>query len=184
MHDENPFAAPQPVQPPAVDAATGAAIWRHGPLLVIGPDQVLPMRCVKCNEPDATPFRRTLVWCPPWAYLLLIVGLIPFVLIALVVQKKLTGVFALCELHRRRRRRAIAIGWLGALAGVAIILAGAATRDGAGLGVLLGIATIFLTAIYGLFASRTVWPRRIRQGRAWVNGVCPQYLDDLPEYGM
>lgn len=185
MNADNPYAAPKMVEPPAVDAATGAAIWRNGKLLVIGPDQVLPARCVKCNEAaDAYPFRRTLVWYPRWTYLGLLGGLIPFVVIAIVMQKKLTGVFALCELHRRHRRRAILIGWLGSLAGMAIIIGGASSRDLAALGVMSGIVTILISVFYGLFASRIVWPQRIRDQRAWVNGVCPQYLEGLPEYGM
>lgn len=185
MQSHNPFASPQALAPPSVDPATGAAIWRSGNLLVVGADQALPDRCVRCNAPaEGYQLRRKLVWYPAWAYLGLLGGIIPFVLLALITQKRLTTYVGLCPAHRGRRRRAITLGWLSPLAGVFLMIVAGSVRTGAGFLLLGGLLLILGGGLCGALLARTVWPKRIREGRAWIKGVCPQLLAEFAEYGL
>ena len=124
-----------------------------------------------------------LAWHSPVAFLGLLLGLLPYVLLAIIIRNKLTVYVGVCAGHRRKRRNAILAGVLGSLVGFLLFIAGAgsARRVGGGL-ILIGLALLILAIIYGILASRIVWPKVIRKDRAWVKGVCPAFLADLPEY--
>jgi hypothetical protein len=36
--------------------------------------------------------------------------------------------------------------------------------------------------IYGLIRGRIVTPRRIDKEHVWLNGVCAEYLENLPDW--
>ena len=52
-------------------------------------DGELPMICMRCGEPATVTRSRNMSWCPPWVGVLLIAGLVPYVIVALI----LTGAF-------------------------------------------------------------------------------------------
>jgi hypothetical protein len=151
-------------------------------LFVVVPQAALPDRCVKCNAP-AEGFRKRmrLAWHSPLAYLGLLFGLLPYIVIALMLTRRLTVEVGVCQAHMKRRRLAIAVGWLGSLLGFVVLFVGAANDSGPI--ILIGIVLLLGSIVYGILASRIVWPTKIENKVAWVKGACPEYLAALPEMG-
>jgi hypothetical protein len=59
----------------------------------------LPEVCMKCGAPAAVRKRKTFSWYPPWVALLLLAGLLPFIIVALILTKRRTVDAPLCEDH-------------------------------------------------------------------------------------
>ena len=119
--DENPYAAPKSDLVEIEHYTDGRDLaWRDGKKLVVRKGAELPDRCIKCNAPaGGYRYSRTLEWVKPIWLVTLFLGLLLFALVYLIVRKKGKITVGLCEVHRRRRTRAIAWGWLSALAGIA-----------------------------------------------------------------
>lgn len=189
MSSHNPFASPQtatrfgsPVQNSAASAVFGGAIWRSGNCLVVGHDTRLPDRCVKCN--GATPNKRKmkLAWHSPVAYVGLLLGLIPYVLLAIGLQKRLTVHVGLCSTHVAKRRKAILLGTLGIFAGIAVLIVGGVQENPwIALG---GFVLLMFSVFYLVFAPRIVWAKKITRDHAWIKGVAPEYLAGMAEFPL
>jgi hypothetical protein len=181
--DVNPYASPQTASKSALVAPAQFGACRSGDLLVVGPNALLPHRCVKCNVPtDGQHLRFRLSWHPPIAFLGLLLGLLPYILFALVTTKRMTVHVGVCPEHKRKRRRGIACGFVGVAGGIGLIIAGAGARDAAaGLLMFAGFILILAAVVYAIIASRIVWPKRITKDRAWLRGVCAEYLAAFPE---
>ena len=186
MTSVNPYASPQfSDPPPGVAGAFGeGGAWRSGRLLVVAPGVQLPDRCVKCNSPaNGYGKRLRLAWHSPLAFLALLGGLLPYVIVAIILTKRLTIYAGVCPRHRRRRLAGILVGWLGFALGFLVCVVGASARAPAGAwAFIVGIVLILLSLVAGIVGSRIVWPRRIRDDRAWLNGVDPEYLCGFPEF--
>lgn len=182
MDPANPYAAPQSAmrEPILSDAAANA--WRSGSYLVVTALAELPDRCVKCNAP-AERKRFRLAWHTPLAYLGLLGGLVPYIVLALVLQRRLTVHVGVCRYHTRRRRMAMLLGTLGFFAGFVLLIFGGVSLRSPTSGIVMFIGFVLLigAAIYGAAASRIVWPKKIVNQVAWIKGAGPEYLAELPE---
>ena len=176
--------------------AAPMAAWRDGIRLVVPKDGPLPMRCVKCNS-EASPrftWRKTLYWHTPALYILILFpGLLIYAIVAIIVRKGSKVEAGLCEIHGRRRRKRILIGWLIALSGigciVGAIVAGSQRTDTVlgnliGILVIAGIVLILTSLFWAVFAGRVLWPSQIGGRYAWLNGACVEYLESLPSVGQ
>ena len=192
-----PGSIPNPDDPPVIQYATPyqyaapTVAWQDGIRLVVPKDGPLPMRCVKCNGPAAPEFtwRKTLYWHTPALYILIVFpGLLIYAIVALIVRKRSRVEAGLCELHGRKRRKRILIGWLIALAGAASIAgafwAGSQQNNLAGILALAGIVLLLTSLVWALVAVRVLWPSQIDARYAWLNGACPEYLQSLPSAGL
>src|SRR5688572_33369007 len=94
-------------------------IWHSNALLVMTKDASLPKRCIKCNAPASELLKRKLQWHHPALYLLIVVSILVYVIVACVVRKTATVNLGLCEEHRESRRLSMIITVL--LAFVAIL---------------------------------------------------------------
>lgn len=64
-------------------------MWREGDVLVCTPGANLPPRCIKCNAPADMPSRRYIFhWHHPVIYLALLMGVLPYVILAIVLRKR------------------------------------------------------------------------------------------------
>jgi hypothetical protein len=63
-------------------------------------DDELPDVCMKCGAPATVRKAKTFSWHPGWVYVLLLLGLLPFVIVALVMTKRRTVRAPLCDAHR------------------------------------------------------------------------------------
>jgi predicted RNA-binding Zn-ribbon protein involved in translation (DUF1610 family) len=167
--------------------STIRGLWRSGDLLVIRKETKLPERCVKSNQPCSRTLTRKLTWHHPALYLILfLTAIIPYVIVALIVQKRAEIEVGLSEEWFARRRRTILIAWLlilGSIAmpfGVSILLnlRGEVVGWSALAAVVIGLGT----AIYGVVAARLVSPAEITDTHVWLKGVHPEYLAELPTW--
>ena len=164
---------------PARGAVTA---WRDDRVMVMLPDAPIPHRCVKCNDPVEEPTKtRKIYWHTPWLYLLLLINVLIFAIVAVVVRKKATISAGLCTIHKKRRRTVITIAWSGALLGIVLMYIGAGTAAGVG-AVLFGILVILGSIIFGMVAGRVVVPTRIDNHYVRLKGCGEAYLDTLPQF--
>lgn len=187
MADFNPYAAPETdiVQRPRDDGDPAARLWRDGTLLVMDKTATLPEHCIVCNAPaTGRPLRRRLSWHSGWWYLLALVNVLVYAIVAMIIQKKADIRVGLCDVHRFRRRMWMTIAWLLVLAAVLlpIILAVVANDDAAGLGCGLAIPIVLVAGLIGILGTRVVRATRIDETWAWLAGVSPDLLATLPEW--
>jgi hypothetical protein len=201
MTDINPYASPLSMDESIRsiedrDMATLAerqeyeqGLFRKGKQLVMHRNATLPERCVKSNEPSLRYLRRNLSWHHPALYLTVFIGILLYVIFALMMRKQATVYIGLSEKWFRKRRFAILLGWAIALCGGAVMTVsllsltdphGAATWGG--WGILFGFLLGFGGILYGVFASQMIAPVRITKEYIWLKGVHPDFLADLPEW--
>jgi hypothetical protein len=156
--------------------------WRDERVMVMVPDAPIPHRCVKCNDPVEQPTKtRKVYWHNPWLYLLLLLNVLIFAIVAALVRKKATVAAGLCSIHKKRRRAVLTIAWIGALLGIVLVFIGMGTAAGPGAG-LFGVLMILGSIIFGIIAGRIVTPTRIDDRYVRLKGCGEAYLDTLPDF--
>jgi hypothetical protein len=85
--------------------------------------------CMRCGQPAVVLKYRRFSWCPQWVYLLLLVGLIPCAIVALILTKRKKLNIPLCEAHKNHwlwRQLVVVGGFLAfiALGFAAMVLMG------------------------------------------------------------
>lgn len=179
MEELNPYAAPKALaEPPPVPgaAADNSRCWRDGNELVAKPEADLPRFCVKCGQPAAEYRERKFYWHSPWLYLLILVHIIIYAIVALIVRKRANHKVGLCEAHQKRRRAYMALAWLSLVP----LLGGFATGRGGMM--LLGLLVWLVMLFWGLLGMQILKPKRIDEGLAVYRGVAPAFLAQLPRY--
>ena len=184
---ENPYQAPQVVSPidqPGFHEHGG--LWRKGNLLVMHKNAALPPRCVKSNAPTKLALKRKLTWHHPAVFLALFFNLLIYVILAIVLSKRATIHIGLSDVWFAKRRRAMLIAWTIVLASIGMFVAAVAgfnQNETMALPLVLASPIVLIGgAIYGLIAARMVAPTRITDDYVWLKGVCPAYLETLPEW--
>jgi hypothetical protein len=181
----NPYAAPrvEGYYPPQMDAnAPFAGLWRQGNLLVMHRNAPLPNICLKSNEAATGRLKRNLSWHHPAIYLIILLHLFIYLVVALIVRKTATIYIPLTEEWLARRRRRMLFAWAAVLA--SFLLFGFAVsrvdhEQWAPLAMILAILLALAAAIYGLVACRLVWPKRMTDQYIWLKGVHPNFLNRL-----
>jgi len=164
-------------------APTGAAenLWRTKNQIVTRSEAPFPDRCVRCNAPaNGYRLKRQLYWHPPAYYLFILLNLLIYAVVALCVRKKAIVHIGLCEKHRSRRKVGIAVGWLGTLGGVGMIVGGAVGESGilAVLGIVLLLGGLVWVGLTGARLS----PAKITKDNIWIKGASKAFLAELPEW--
>lgn len=191
MPEINPFASPQAYDTwadgqagPDLVIETNEGLWREGKLLVMHRDAQLPDRCVKSNQPaHGRRLKRKLAWRHPAVFLLLLLHVVVYVIVAVILTKRATIYVGLSEEWFARRRRTIAVAWSLVLLGAGLVVVGIALveRNGMfGLLIAAGLVLALGAAIWGLVRARLVAPKRITADHVWLKGVHPAFLDELP----
>ena len=178
MDEYNPYAPPKAVAGPST-MHDSERCWRRGPSVILAVDGALPPRCVKCNAPAELPIRkRTIYWHQPFWYLLVLLWVIVYVLVAIIVRRTAKIAPGLCTAHRKQRGGRIATAWAMWLASLGALVLAIAYSSGT---VAIGAAVLFLAAIiYGSIMSRILWPVRMDATMTELRGAGPEFLDSLP----
>ena len=162
--------------PPAI-----GGIWRDKSTLVMTKDASLPDRCVKCNAPaNGVRLKRRLAWHSPVLYLLILLAVLIYVILAGMLSKRATVYLGLCNEHFQRRRKQKAIGWLLLAIGVVGPIL-AIAYDYPILG-LLGFAVFLFAVIWLVVVSRVVVAKKIDDQLVWLNGINSNYLAQFPAW--
>lgn len=165
----------------AAPPVVAGGLWRSGKHLVTRSETPMPDRCVKCNAP-AHGFRlkRQLWWHHPALYILVLVSILIYAIVALIIRKKAVLHIGLCEAHRNQRRWTIVGCWLAALLGLAGIFAGFGGVSW--VVVICGIGLLLAALIVGAVRGPVVSATKIENDLVRVRGVGPDYLSSLPEW--
>jgi hypothetical protein len=165
----------------AVAPAEGGGAWRDGAVLVLSREASLPSRCVRCNEPAEEPTKSHRVyWHSPWIYLLILVNILIYAVIAVIVRKKAVVAPGLCSAHKRRRRIGIAIAWVLLLGGVALLSIGVGNGEAAGIGG--GVLLMLVAVLVSMNAARILRPKRIDDQYVRLKGCGVAFLDSIPPF--
>lgn len=171
---------------------SAGAVARQGNVLYIPAGASLPDFCIRCNVPaEGDPKKVKLSWHPPALIALLFLGLLPYVIVALIMTKKATIYVPLCSEHRSSWTMAATIGLILLLAAIGAfvgLLVLDANHTGSGKGAMdraIDSGTCFLIPLFGLagmitlfLGIRNVTPKKIdAAGNAWIKGVGKDYLD-------
>ena len=160
-------------------------IWRAGNLLVMRRDAQLPDRCIKTNQPaNGKRFKATLYWHHPAIYLLILINLLVYAIVAIIVRKKAVVYVGVTERTLQARRKAILWGWVSGIAGfILFVFAASLQSESAMLGLLLlGAALILGGLIVGTAKATLVRVERIEDEYIWIRGVTREYLARLPQW--
>ena len=186
-YDHNPYAPSRaslaaPSSQPTGSRSDGVTAWRNQKVLVMIPDTQLPPRCVKCNAPAEEPTKiRKVYWHHPAIYLVILINLVIYAIVAAIVRRRALVAAGLCVAHKKRRRLAILTAWTSFIAGVGLL--GWATRESTGDGAAFAAAGVaaFLGAILaGIIAARVVYAKKIDKDLVWLKGCGAEFLDSLP----
>jgi hypothetical protein len=159
-------------------------VFRQGKRVVISRTTALPPRCVKTNEPTERHLTRQLSWHTPLAYLGLFLGILPYIIVAMMVRKTHRLRVPLSAQRMRRRRREIGLGWLVIVFGIFLIFAALDARAGENAGYLIGggLVSILAGIIWINIAASPVTATRIDDNYLWLKGFHPRYVAELPEF--
>ncbi len=156
-------------------------MWREGKQLVMRRGGQFPHRCIKCNAPAVAPGRKQkLSWHPPGWYLLILLAVLLYAIVAMIVRKTATVEIGLCERHQKRVLWGRIVGW-GGLAAMLLLGFGAATQES---GAAFGIPLMLLVLpwlIATIVLNRLVTPKRIDERYVRMTGCGPAFLASLPD---
>jgi hypothetical protein len=109
--------------------------------------RALPHACVYCGARTSAPqLARTFTWHHEGWYLTVLLGVIPYLIVAAIVRKKHVLALSLCEAHRKARLRRMLVGYVGLpFFGVAL-LAGAAFIPGVSFALTSGVSVTCIAA--------------------------------------
>ncbi len=181
MAEFNPYAAPEAevIQGRATGIDEGRGVWVDGTILVMAKAAHLPHRCIKCDAPATSWVARRFMWHPIGYYLFAMLGLIPYLIIALIVRDTMKLAIPLCESHRKARAKAFGINWIVGLVGLAICFAPAIGPD-LGFLIAVGVSMIFGSLIFAAIKASILVPKRIDKTHAWFKQAGPDFLASLP----
>lgn len=181
----NPYKTPEVANVTVLDLSSPDApyYFRDGKLLVIRDGAELPKRCVHTNqEVDDKGWRkrRPLAWTPPWLFVFIFFGLLPFLLLSILLQKKAKITYSLSKDARGRlaKKRLIALGVM--LAGIGVAVGGGSflNGDAAVLPIFAGIM-IALGGLIGSLMFNPVAVKKYKDGWFSLKGCSPEFLDSL-----
>jgi hypothetical protein len=166
-----------------IPAPMSYPIMRDGEKMIVPVMQpaVLPPFCVKCGAPaNGKPVVKTFSWHHPALYLVILVGLLIYVIVALIVRKSVKLSVPLCARHAQKRSTAVTLSWVIPLIGIAdaFILPNLGV-DG-GVVALICIACVLAGAVIWAVVGYPIRPRYIDQYSAVFTGVCEDYLRQFP----
>ena len=157
-------------------------MWRDEKTLVMLHDADLPDRCVKCNKPAALPTKPRRVYWHHWSiYLVVLLNILLYAIVALIVRKKAVVAPGLCALHKTRRAVALSIGWLGFSGSLALMFLGFADSINPAFA-FLGLLLLLVALLVLVGFSRIVYASRIDADYVRLKGCKPEFLDSLPPF--
>jgi hypothetical protein len=87
-------------------------------------DGKLPPVCMVCGAEAEHTVKRTFSWYPPWVIVTILVALLVYVILALVLTKKMTVYVPLCSEHKNHFGRRVLWGGLLIVAAFVVLIGG------------------------------------------------------------
>jgi hypothetical protein len=150
-------------------------------------DEDVPDLCMQCGAPAEVHREKTFSWYPPWVFVLLLAGLLPFIIVALVLTKKKRVPVPLCRAHRNHwawRNAVILLSFLGLVGlviGVSVLLNVAAGPNGfdqyGGLvcaGSVVGL--VVWLVVVAVLQQTAIRPTEITDSSITLTGVSKEFV--------
>ncbi len=179
----DPYEPPKTRLREALSNEVGGDCWRDGRQLVVRPGCTLPGRCIKCNEPAQQLKQRSFYWHHPGLYVLALLNLVIYAIVAAIVRKRTPVTVGLCGRHQARRRVSLAVATAGSLLGTATLLLAFAQENyvvgavGAG-----AILVSLVSLVFGIVGSRVLVVARIGENYTRFDGAGVEFLQTLPAF--
>lgn len=175
MTTDNPYRAPESLS----SRPDLSQCYREGKYVFVPKGQDLPPRCIICNaEADLPIKKRTMYWHSPGYYLIILLNIILYALVAMFARSKAKVSPGYCKVHKAARRKRIALFMVPSI----LLLVGgfiaAATADSI-MGALALIVSVLLMVISAI-ANRILVPVRIDKTGAKYSGCKEPFLSSLP----
>ncbi len=142
----------------------------------------LPPMCVKCGQPAMEkPIVKTFSWHHPGFYLLILVGVLIYVIVALIVRKTIRVAVPLCAQHKQRRSVWVTLAWVLPLIGIAdgFVLPRLFDLDPGWIGLIVVVCVLTGLIIWAV-ASNPIRPQSIDNFSAEFSGFCDPFLEQFP----
>jgi hypothetical protein len=184
----NPYAAPQQAaysqQAAPQKPSAYPGLWRQGNILVMHKMAPLPDICLKSNQPANRRLKRNLSWHHPAIALTILVGVLIYVILAMILTKRATIYVPLTEEWYARRQRRMLFAWgvglvcIGLMVG-GIVLAVQTEQAEYIILLLVGFLAGLFTLVFGQMAVGLVAPKRMTDEYIWLKGVHVEFLNRL-----
>jgi hypothetical protein len=160
-------------------AYSSSAVWARGDRVMANDCTVFPPRCVGCNGNEKLKMHpKQIVWAPPYAYVALLLGLLPGAILVMLMQRKVNIRIATCK-HCRRRiamQQLITLGIV--LAAFGALGLGAAVHRYFALG---GLAILLAGIVYGVAATRLYRVVSIKDDVVTLKGMGKAFVGSLDQ---
>jgi hypothetical protein len=150
----------------------------------------LPDICIVCGQPAISFVKKSFAWHPPWIAVLVLVGLLPYILVAIALTKYMTVDAPVCGGHRGYWWKRQLLSWLPPplllIAGLGAVLAVGDAKPGeanmAGF-VCVGTAGLFFTWLtFALvIQSKMVRPAEITERSITLKSVHREFAAAINE---
>lgn len=171
-----------PYQPPKsnLEFAPSAECYRIKDKVFVPQGHDLPPRCVKCNQPAVQPIKkRNFQWHTAWLYLIILLNILLYAIIALMVRRRVTLSPGLCQEHATKRRNRILIF---TIPGLLMVVGGVVVAIWMDSGEPFAITLLGVLTLFGaLIAQRIVWPTEIDKTGTHLAGCGEPFLNSLRE---
>jgi len=155
--------------------------YRDGDILVVPTGCTLPPNCIKCNTAvDGKFLKKTFRWHTPWLYALVFFGLILYIIVSLIVQKKSRIEIPLCPKHRSWRTKMHIIGSSLLVAWIPVLLLLNSLDVDGGTTALMCIAIAFSGFVVLGIVGMSIAPIYIDEMRTELKGAGEEFLSSLP----
>jgi hypothetical protein len=154
----------------------------------------LPRICMRCGAEADAERRRDLTWYPPWVNLLVLIGVLPAAIVAMILTKRMTVYAPVCANHKNHwlvRSLIIYGGLVGIILlalGAVFVLAMADQGGGRGQPVLTGIVCggsvlllIVWLVVVAIAQSTAIRPKEITDKTITLTGVSEEFVNTLGE---
>src|SRR6516162_3224465 len=154
-------------------------------------DGYLPAVCMCCGATASTTKVKKMQWCPPWVGVLILAGLLPYVIVAVILTKRATVQAPLCEQHQGHWLNRLLLIWgsfflfgLIGLAGI-IFAANLPPPDAENVFPFVCIASIVLLVVWLVIViacqNTVIRPKEITDTEITLTGVCEAFVNAVEE---
>jgi hypothetical protein len=148
-----------------------------------------PDACMKCGAPNTVVVNRTFAWTPPWVIITILAGLLIYVILALILTKRMSVRIPLCPEHKGHWTKRVLINllcFLGILGFLGLAIAASSSDDVSSaiatacwIVVLVGFVAWLILAIVLQYTA--IRPTEITDRSITLTGVSPGYVEALRE---
>jgi hypothetical protein len=154
---------------------------------------LLPSVCMVTGEPTGDVKRHTFSWTPPWVGILILAGLLPYIVVALILRKQITIDVPLVARKRGHWAVRQAFGLIGVLGCIALGIAGIVISSdpdnmrnkGPDIGLILtaaaGVGLVVVIIVALILQGTCVRPKEITERDITLAGVHENFVVALEE---